>query len=130
MRKVIICCTVLLMLSCKKEKTFNIPDGTYQGTFERQTPAGSGEISNVSITFSSGKWSGQSQYPKYPALCRGTYTDSKDAVTFTNECAWTADFDATLVLGNDYSMTINGTSLKMTQNLITGDKNVYDLVRQ
>jgi len=64
---------VLICLSCKKsDNNLLITDGMYKGTFQRF--AGDAVwISNVSITFSAGKWTGNSDSAKYPALCNGTY---------------------------------------------------------
>jgi hypothetical protein len=89
--------------SCKKTNpAFFIVDGTYNGTFQRQTSTG-GSISNVSITFSENNYTGQSDVPRYPAICHGAYIVKRsDSITFQNACFWTADFDWSLILSGDY----------------------------
>ena len=105
--------------SCKKSNTnFLIPDGTYVGTFQRNTST-AGQISNVTITFSSNNWTGQSQYAKYPALCHGTYTaKGSDNISFENACAWTAEFDWTLILSQDYKILLLVTTLKFQKMIV------------
>lgn len=124
-------CVLFLLLSCSKNATIPvIPDGTYTGTFQRQT-AGGGTISQVTITFSGNGWTGQSQYAKYPALCNGSYkTRSGGNISFENACAWTAEFDWTLILSHDYKIAISGNHLQITRDYNGGFKDVYELTKQ
>ena len=80
-------CLTLIAASCKKTNSpVFIEDGTYTGTFQRQTSTG-GQFSNVIITFSDNNWTGQSEFQKYPALCHGTYKASDAGkITFENAC--------------------------------------------
>lgn len=71
--------------------------GTYSGEFER-----SGESEKVELTFSKGKFEGSSERIKFPAICRGTYTLTSNQISFQNECAWTAEFDWTLILNGKW----------------------------
>ena len=92
---ILIAFLALTLISCKKaQSNTSILNGTYQGTFQRQTPAG-GSISNVTITFSGNRWTGEGQFSKYPALCHGTFkvNENMDSITFENACVWTAEFD-------------------------------------
>lgn len=105
-------------ISCESDhkNPVGVPSGIYSGTFQRQLAFGGGEISNVSITFSGNTWTGQSDRPKYPALCNGTFSTDKNKIIFTNDCAWTADFDWSLILGGEYYFTINGNELSITKS--------------
>ncbi|MCA8829858.1 hypothetical protein [Hymenobacter pini] len=133
----------IALSACKKEATpapdttqnttlSAIADGTYTGTFERQG-SGSNGVAAVSLTFSNGTWTGQGQTPRYPGLCHGTYTVVDDShIKFTNQCPWTADFDWTLILGQEYTFKVTGNQLVLTQELTTASrslKNVYQLTR-
>ena len=117
--------------SCKKSNSnFLIPDGTYVGTFQRNTLT-AGQISNVTITFSANNWTGQSQYVKYPALCHGTYTaKGSDSISFENACPWTAEFDWTLILSQDYKITIAGKDMEISKGYNGAFKDIYKLTRQ
>jgi len=107
---------LLLAVACK-QTTLPAPslNGTYTGTFQRQS-GGSGQISQVSIVFSNGKWTGTSQTPKYPALCNGTYQiNGINRILFTNSCFWTADFDWSLILSQQYELNMIGNDVKMVR---------------
>jgi hypothetical protein len=49
---------------------------------------------------------------KYPALCHGTYSIKGDTIDFVNECAWTAEFDWSLILAGDYVIKESGKTLE------------------
>jgi hypothetical protein len=102
------------------EELINI-EGNYIGTFERD-----GTSSNVSLSFMDGVYSGQSQLPKFPAICSGNYTNSSNSIEFLNLCFWTADFDWTLILKQNWSYTYDGEVLIMVKD--NGDK--YTLTKQ
>ena len=127
----ILLCMTLLSVSCKKTNSaFLIPDGSYAGTFQRQTSTG-GQISNVTITFSANNWFGQSQFEKYPALCHGTYqAKGVDSVTFQNACAWTAEFDWSLILGQDYKIKVVGNDIEISRDYNGAFKDIYKLTKQ
>lgn len=118
---------------CEKSKNINtgIPEGTYFGTFQRVTVSGDAMVSNVTISIGEGKWSGQTDIEKYPALCRGSYEIKNDKVIFTNECAWTADFDWSLILSGEYDYSFIDsilTIIKNYDNQATGlIKDIYTL---
>ncbi len=117
--------------SCKKNSSnFLIPDGTYVGTFQRNTST-AGQISNVTITFSANNWIGQSQYAKYPALCHGTYTiKDNESISFENACPWTAEFDWTLILSKDYKINITGKDIEISKDFNGAIIDIYKLTRQ
>lgn len=114
---------VITIFGCNKDDE-NIEtsiDGNYIGIFDR-----SGNTSNVELTFNNGTWTGESETVKFPALCNGTYSGSGNVITFKNACAWTAEFDWSLILGGDWNYTLNGNSLILTK--ANGDK--YTLTKQ
>lgn len=124
-------CLTIFAVSCKKTNSaYLISEGTYVGTFQRLTSTG-GQISNVTITFSANNWTGQSQFAKYPALCRGTYkSNGADNITFENACPWTAEFDWTLILSQDYKIKIVGNSIEISRDYNGAYKDIYNLTKQ
>lgn len=122
---------VFFMGSCKKENKTDaiaaIPNGTYTGTFQRT----GGPVSNVTIMVSGSDWSGQSQTHQYPALCEGSYTSTVEGdIVFTNACAWTANFDWTLILGGEFDFTMSGRDIELVKGYSGGMQDVYKLTRQ
>ncbi len=117
--------------SCTKTGAgIQIPDGTYAGTFQRQY-AGGGQISTVSLVFSGGQWTGQSQYVQYPGLCNGSFNSiGIDSVHFTNACVWPADFDWSLILSGNYKVSLSGSRLEITRDYSGGYKDIYELGMQ
>jgi hypothetical protein len=124
---------VIGLSGCEKSKTENkvFPDGTYIGTFQRTINAGDEQISNVVLTFYDGKWSGQTDILYYPALCHGLFTIENNKIEFTNECAWPANFDWSLILSGEFDYTYNDSSLVIqksytnSENIVT--KDIYTL---
>ena len=132
-KSVLFCCIISLSaLSCNKNTDYAIlPDGTYTGTFQRQI-GGNGQISNVTIIFSPGKWTGQSQIEKYPALCHGTFkTIEPEIINFTNDCVWTTEFDGTLVLNGEYKIKVMGNKIEFSKEYNSRNlKDIYSLTKQ
>lgn len=108
---------VISMLSCDNdvENIEGNVNGDYVGIFERN-----GNTSKVELTLDSGTFNGESEVRKFPALCNGTYTISRNLLTFTNECPWTAEFDWTLILSGEWTFDMNNNVLIMTKT--NGDK--------
>ena len=86
-------------------------EGVYTGIFERN-----GNTFNVDLTFTNDSWTGESEIAKSPALCSGTYSISGNLITFENACAWTAEFDHSLILGGEWNFSLNGNTLILTKN--------------
>ena len=120
----------MILISCKKDPD-KAWDGIYQGTFQRQFGV-TGTISSVTLTFSSDGFIGQSQFPKYPALCHGTYSLAPNKIIFQNECAWTADFDGSLILSGEYALDVTGDSLifHKSYNGTIFTQDIYKLKKQ
>ena len=103
------------LAACNDENSPTNINGEYVGTFERN-----GNTAEVELTFLNGGFSGESEINKYPAICNGTYTTSGNRITFVNGCAWTAEFDWTLILGGEWEFSVNTDVL--TLNHSNGDK--------
>jgi hypothetical protein len=114
---------LITTLACNNDDDNSQPniDGVYLGTFERN-----GTTANVDLTFTNGSWTGESEIIKFPALCNGTYSISGNLITFENACVWTAEFDWTLILGDEWNFSLNGNTVILTKN--SGDK--YILTKQ
>jgi hypothetical protein len=104
--------------------------GTFSGQFFRSGPSALATRSNVSLTFEGNEFSGQSDTPKYPGICHGTYTYSENTIVFSNKCFWTAEFDWTLILGGEFNVEINGDSLILSKPFGEHVTDYYLLVHQ
>ena len=116
--------SLITLVSCNKSEENIIStntNGNYIGIFERN-----GVSSNVQLNLVDGSFNGQSAIQKFPALCNGTYLISGNTITFDSNCAWTADFDWTLILNGQWNFNRNGNVLILTKS--NGDK--YTLTQQ
>jgi hypothetical protein len=114
---------LITTFACNNDDDNSQPNinGEYTGFFERD-----GNTSNVELNFINGVYSGVSDTEKFPAICNGNYSMSNVSVQFENECVWTADFDWTLILKENWSYTLQNNILIMTKS--NGDK--YTLTKQ
>ena len=119
----------LCAFSCEDTEDINI-DGTYTGEFFRLDPKQSHDVSNVTLTLSDGKFQGTSSAPKYPAICKGTYSVDGRDVTFKDACYWTADFDWSFILSGEFNVSGGKDSLVMSAPRGDGVRDVYRLRRQ
>ena len=118
----------LVLISCKNDEATEqivIEDGIYIGTFQRRIVWAQSDTANVTLTFEANKWSGTSDRTKYPALCKGTYSIDGNTIQFENECAWTAEFDWTLILSGKYNIKINGNSIEFSSDSRSATKDTY-----
>lgn len=95
----------LLVLACQKNNDSETPDnlpGMYSGTFNR---TGVPDTSDVTLSLDQNKFEGESSIPKFPAICGGSFEASQNSITFVDSCAWTADFDWTLILNGTYNLS-------------------------
>ena len=77
--------TFIIILTCIGCDLFHndiekIPEGVYTGTFQRQFAFGGGDTANVTMTFHSNDWTGQSNKTIFPALCHVTYKFDKKKI--------------------------------------------------
>lgn len=94
--------------------------GQYSGTFQR------GEsTSNITLKFNKSGFSGESETVKFPAICNGNYSISNDTIKFENQCIWTADFDWSLIINNEWSFSFENNVLILTNSI--GD--IYTLTK-
>lgn len=108
--------TCLFMVSCKKHPPeVQLQDGTYHGTFKRSYVS---RVSNVSLQFSEGSFSGKSDNDSayYPVICAGTFSASGDSVQFNNACFFTANFDWSYILSGKYFFAKKNDSLVITRS--------------
>ena len=130
----IFCLTSLI--GCKKEEQnlTILKNGNYVGTFQRELVWSANDTAKITMTFSSGTWTGSSNMNKYPALCKGTYSIVADTIIFENECDWTAEFDWSLILSGKYVIKTEGntTEFKRDYRSATSDTYVdkYEIIRQ
>lgn len=128
MRKIL--CTIAIVsciaAGCEKnppEQT--IPAGIYKGSFRRSSGA---EASNITLQLSAdGKFEGTSEKPQYPAICNGKYSISKDSLTFENGCAFTANFDWTLILNGKYHYEYGANDSLVFYRGYSGGANYFDI---
>ncbi|MFC5190833.1 hypothetical protein ACFPIK_03585 [Algoriphagus aquatilis] len=107
----------LLFSSCNVEDgqlENRFEEGTYSGKFIRNWPSGQRNTATITMTFEDNKWSGSSNIPKFPALCRGTYSITGNKITFQNECPWTAEFDWSLILLGEFTLEKSGKELEFS----------------
>ncbi|WP_222165113.1 hypothetical protein [Edaphocola aurantiacus] len=131
---IIFLCIATSLLSCSKDMfrdpaTVTLSDGTYVGTFQRQTLASS-LPSAVSLTLSNGNWTGNASMERYPALCSGTYTIGNNQVQFEDTCTWSANFDWTLILDGTYEITQYDDTLVLTRQQGNTTVDIYKLKKQ
>lgn len=116
---------VILFLSfaCSNNSENSQPeiDGEYIGIFERN-----GVTTSVELNFDNGVYTGVSEAEKFPAICNGIYSVSDTSILFQNECGWTADFDWTLILSEQWNFEIDGNILTLVK--ANGDR--YILTKQ
>ncbi|HTJ48037.1 MAG TPA: hypothetical protein VL443_01190 [Cyclobacteriaceae bacterium] len=118
MMRIGIALTILLFtfFSCGYKAAHTIaklPQGTYKGQFTRSSPLARYAPSEVTITLTGNKFSGQSDKANYPAIGNGTYEVTGNEIEFVNESLWTADFDWTYILKEKFKISFDGKKLEM-----------------
>lgn len=96
-------------------------NGAYIGIFERE-----GVTSNVKLNLDNGSFTGESETVKFPAICKGSYSITNNSIVFVNECPWTAEFDWSLILSQEWNYVVDNNTLILIGS--NGDK--YTLTRQ
>jgi len=121
-----VCCLIGLLGCDKDEKNFpKLQEGIYVGTFQRELVWSPSDTAKITMTFSSNTWSGSSNKVKYPALCKGTYSIVGDTIIFENECAWTAEFDWSLILSGKYKLMTEGNTIRFERDYRSGTSDTY-----
>tara|TARA_R110002051_G_scaffold71624_5_gene129412 strand:+ start:51621 stop:51989 length:369 start_codon:yes stop_codon:yes gene_type:complete len=103
---------LIALYGCNTSNSDQDIEGFYTGTFQR------GDIiSNVTLNLSEMNFSGESDTVKFPAICNGNFSISKDIVKFENLCPWTAEFDWTLILTNEWYFSTDDNNLTLTNSI-------------
>ena|ERR1700733_2854911 len=119
----------VVALSCHKNQASFLPNGHYQGTFQRIVND-TGTVSQVAINFTNSNYSGESEYAKYPAICNGSFSGlGSDSINFSNACAWTAEFDWSFILNGHYKIVASGKNLQISRSFATYS-DIYSLTKQ
>lgn len=110
-------------LSCEKDDIQSDElSGDYEGYFIRTGPTVDLQPADVSITFQSGTFDGNSAVDRYPAICKGTFSEQgTDSLRFENSCTWTADFDWTYILDGTYAYSEVGDSIILERTYEGGE---------
>ena len=128
MRAILLFALFLTCLAGCKKETQNytrVPDGIYIGTFQREPVWAEKDSANITITFSSNTWTGYSDKMNYPALCKGTYSIEDDIIIFENQCAWTAEFDWSLILSGKYVIKSMGRTIEFYRDYRSATSDTY-----
>lgn len=122
---------VLLICSCGKEenrKDISLPlNGTYGGTFQRQTNGNAEKVVNVTLYFAGEDFNGQGGEGHYPAMCNGKFEVSEGNIHFHNACGFTTDFDGRLILDGSYEIYMVDDHLIITRSYENRVKDIYNL---
>ncbi len=111
---------LISILSCNNDdESQGTIEGQYTGTFQRGV-----KKSNVELTLDSTGFSGESDVVKFPAICNGNYSFSDSTIQFKNQCAWTAEFDWSLILSDTWNFRFKNDVLTLTNSI--GDKYILE----
>tara|TARA_R110000868_G_scaffold304437_14_gene565176 strand:- start:16220 stop:16621 length:402 start_codon:yes stop_codon:yes gene_type:complete len=118
----------LFITSCSSnDSSESIIEGDFSGTFSRVQGNARYATAEVSITFSNGTFEGVSNINDYPAICNGTFEIVKDEIIFSNDCAFTADFDWTYILDGTFDYQLNGSELRISKVYNSTSSDTYIL---
>ncbi|ULQ56650.1 hypothetical protein KJS94_00375 [Flavihumibacter rivuli] len=119
---------IAIASGCSKSDTSPaaVYNGSYSGTFQRMNLPGA-PIANITLSLNYPSFTGSSDISHYPAIGKGRFTLKNEALFFTNESPWTADFDWTLILDKAYIDQVKGDSLIFTKSYGNGWVDVYKL---
>ena len=96
---------ILVLSACKKsDDTSGSHDlnGRFRGTFHRSTSPDTAQVTfnfKPDMTFDG---TGGPSY--YPSICGGTFQRTNDVLAVNDTCAWTANFDWTLIFDGSYNI--------------------------
>ena len=132
MRLILIIFSAVLFFAagCRKADDKLLADGVYKGIFYRTSPWT--DTAQVTITIAGNRFTGQTNKMYYPAVCNGTFSVNGDMIRFNNSCPWTANFDWSFILSNEYEIKGNGKTVEISRgyNGIIFYKDVYQLTKQ
>jgi hypothetical protein len=119
----------LSILGCKKEKSQNLIDGTYKGTFKVAYASGV-QTGNTTITLKGGYFTCKGNENYIPAGGSGLYSFTELKINFEDHNLWTANFDGNLILSGNYNYTFDGQKLIIFSQRTKESYYEYNLVKQ
>lgn len=120
---------IAVLAACDKTEDSTLSlSGRYMGTFNRTGM----DTSQVSVLFRDNYFEGQSDRANYPAICRGSFQTDENTITFSDSCAWTANFDWSLILSGAYNASLTDGTLRIWKNngAVTDEYILRKVVRQ
>jgi len=119
---------VITVASCDKSDSASFSlNGRYMGTFSRTGM----DTASVSILFDGNNFSGSSDRVNYPAICHGSFDLNDNLIRFNDSCAWTANFDWSLILSGQYNISYNDGAVRIwkTNGTVTDEYLLRPVVR-
>lgn len=117
-----------ILIACDKSDgaSFSL-SGRYMGSFSRTGM----DTSSVTVNFSGNRFDGQSDQLHYPAICRGSFDLDENTIQFTDSCSWTANFDWSLILSGQYSISYNDGTVRIwkTNGTVTDEYLLRQVIR-
>ena len=110
----------ILFYSCEKTESASYSlGGTYMGMFSRTGM----DTTQVTLFFDQNRFNGKSSRANYPAVCAGTFLLEDNTIQFRDTCAWTANFDWSLILSGSYNINISDGTVRIwkTNGAITDE---------
>jgi hypothetical protein len=108
---------ILSVVSCKKNnQAAAIVPGDYAGTFIR-TIGSTDSTATIRMNFSGGRFSGESDNPRYPGICEGGYEIIGDSISFGNDCFVPGDYRNSTRLYGNYTLTVRGDSVIFSRTI-------------
>ncbi|MEQ9308797.1 MAG: hypothetical protein RLN90_05030 [Balneolaceae bacterium] len=120
-----------IIISCSSNNTSDkIFEGDFSGTFYRVSDNSRFATAEVSLTFNNATFEGVSNINDYPAICNGTFEVDDDQITFTNGCAFTADFDWTYILDGSFDYQVINDEIRMNREYSASTSDTYILIKE
>ncbi|MET0462408.1 MAG: hypothetical protein ABW007_04620 [Chitinophagaceae bacterium] len=109
--------SLILLISCEKDdndqsEQFMLYPGLYKGTFSRSGM----DTVDISVKVVDNRFEGRGSRQNYPAICRGSFSGSQNAITFQDSCAWPANFDWSLILNGRYEFSGDDKKIRIWRN--------------
>jgi hypothetical protein len=96
---------LIIFCSCNDDSIeFELPSGTYTGTFVRSNPQVRLLTSTVVLTFTEHTFDGSSTTENYPLICKGSYNITGSEIEFIESCTRTVDTDWSYTLSGKYQI--------------------------
>jgi hypothetical protein len=100
----------ITLTACDKSDSTSFSlNGRYMGTFSRSGM----DTVGVSILFDENNFDGSSERVNYPAICHGSFDLNDNLIRFNDSCAWTANFDWSLILSGQYNISYNDGNVRI-----------------